>query len=573
MGDAEEHAFLSWFTKHGGWIDESLSLEKIPGMGRGLVATRPVAENERLFSIPRSMLLNLGTSALVPACEAAERALPPKPGNSWSDVMVRGWCPLILMLMWEHWFASTQEQDERLTWGPYFGIMPTLFTTPMFWSSDQLRELQGTDVQDKIGRMEAEVDYRECVLPYIQQYPDVFLGPDVADVQAGISKWYHVDLYHRMGSLILSRSFHVKRDLNHAEGDEADISSAPAEVAVERAMPRNDAQDDQVDEEEEEEADIEIQDDEDDEAKEENEEDVRDISMVPMADMLNAKFGSENTRCFYKRDALEMRCTRPIAIGEQLLNTYGNPPNSDLLRRYGFVDEPNRGDLLELPTTTIFDAATTKLCQVTGASEDAMRTFLMPRFEWACTELGIDEVFLLCRLSKPMNMAPYAGTLSLDTNRPLTSADKRVLSRATSEISDDLIGFVRLLCVTQSDFERAKKKEALPNARLDALEAIDASWPGHPPDGALLSVASVLRDALFLRGNIYPTAWDDTAKALVECTASSVDPHRMALVVRAGDQAILREHTTVTELVLAHARAQVSGPASNHAPSKKARRT
>ena len=572
MGDAEELAFLSWFTEHGGWIDQSLSLEKIPGMGRGLVATRPIAENERLFSIPRSMLLNLGTSALVPACEAAERARPPKAGHAWSDVMDRGWCPLILMLMWEHRHASTQEQNERFTWGPYFGIMPTSFTTPMFWNSNELRELQGTDVQDKIGRTEAEADYYECVLPYVQQYPDVFLGPGVHDVPAEISKWYHIDLYHRMGSLLLSRSFHVKRDLNHAESDDADISSAPAEVAVERAIPRNEAQDEQGDDEEEE-AEIEIQDDEDDEEKEENEEDVRDISMVPMADMLNAKFGSENTRCFYKREALEMRCTRPIAVGEQLLNTYGNPPNSDLLRRYGFVDEPNRGDLLELPATTIFDAALTKLSLATQVSEDVIRTFLMPRFEWACTELGIDEVFLLCRLSKPKNTAPYAGTLSLDTSRPLTSADRRVLSRASGEISDDLVGFARLLCVTQDDFERAKKKEALPNARLDAVEVIDASWPGSPPKGAMLSVASVLRDALALRGQAYPTTWKDTAKALVECTASSEDPYRMALVVRAGDQAILQEHTTVTELVLAHARAQASGAASNPAPSKKARRT
>ena len=163
--------------------------------------------------------------------------------------------------------------------------------------------------------------------------------------------------------------------------------------------------------------------------------------------------------------------------------------------------------------------------------------------------------------------------MSLDASRPLTSADRRVLSRASGEISDDLVGFVRLLCVTQDDFERAKKKEALPNARLDAVEAMDASWPGSPPKGAMLSVASVLLDALALRGQAYPTTWNDTAKALVECTASSEDPYRMALVVRAGDQAILQEHTTVTELVLAHARAQASGAASNPAPSKKARRT
>lgn len=565
MADDAERAFLAWFTEHGGWIDSSLSLEKIPGMGRGLVATRPIAENERLFSIPRSMLMNLDTSAFPKRCAAAEQAQKPRDGVFWSDIMARGWCPIILMLMWENWRASTQQKQDHISWGPYFGIMPHSFTTPMFWNEAQLKELQGTDIQDKIGRADVETDYYECVLPYIRQYPVVFLST-ATDVEAGINTWYNVDMYHRMGSSILSRSFHVKRDLSHAEPDEADISSAPAEVAVERAMPRGDDGDG-----DDEEAEIEIKDDDEDDDEEDNE-DVRDISMVPMADMLNAKFGSENTRCFYKREALEMRCTKPIAVGEQLLNTYGNPPNSDLLRRYGFVDEPNRGDLLEIPATMVVDAAVQKLCLVTGASETDIRACLTPRFEWACSEVGVDEAFLLCRLSKPEPTAPYAGTLPLQLGQEMRSGDKRVLSRAVGEIPDDLVGFVRLLCLTQHGFERAKKKEALPSARLDALEEVDKSWPGSPPEGAMLSVASVLRDALALRAKAYPTPWPETADLLAKCTASSEDPYRMALVVRAADEAILQEHDIVMDLVLAHARAQAASvqPAS-HTSSKKAR--
>ena len=609
MIDDEERAFLAWFTENGGWIDPSLSLEKIPGMGRGLVATRPIAENERLFTIPRSMLMNLDTSALAKTCQAAEKAKPPRSGCSWLDIMNRGWCPIILMLMWEHWRASSLQTSKQhmasISWGPYFGIMPKEFSTPMFWNSDELEELKGTDVEDKIGRAEAESDYHECVLPYIQQYPNVFLGTlPSSDVQAGIDRWYHVNMYHRMGSSILSRSFHVKRDLTHAEPDEADISSAPAEVAVVRTMPQNDQkdesqrphegiadeegrgveededeQDEQGDEHEENEGEDKDDDEDENEEEEEEEEDVRDISMVPMADMLNAKFGSENTRCFYKREALEMRCTRAIAVGEQLLNTYGNPPNSDLLRRYGFVDEPNRGDLLELPAEIIVDAAAAKLRQVTGAADDAVRACLMPRFEWACTELGLDEVFLLCRLSKPTALPPYAGTLPIDAHSTLTSANKRALSHAASDISEDLIGFVRLLCLTQEGFERAKKKEALPKAQLDAVEPLDNhTWPGSPPQGAMIAVASILSDALLLRTRAYPTSWPDTSKALVaQCEmAPPENRRRMALVVRAGEQAIVQEHNVVLQLALEHARAQANADMSrtkpDHVSTKKARR-
>lgn len=290
MADDQERAFLDWFTSNGGWIDSRLSLQKIPGMGRGLVALSAISENDRLFSIPRSMLMNLGTSGLQAACEAAEQEKAPREGLAWKDVLEHGWCGLILMLMWEHWRASTQGETTGMTWGPYFGIMPSTFSTPMFWTAEQLDMLQGTDIQDKIARAEAEEDYCTYVRPYIEQYPHIFVGVHASDLHAVIEKYYHIEMYHRMGSSILSRSFHVKRDLSHAESDEADITFAPAEVAVERAMPRGD-EGDEVDHEESAEIDM----DENDESEdEENDEDVRDISMVPMADMLNAKFGSEN---------------------------------------------------------------------------------------------------------------------------------------------------------------------------------------------------------------------------------------------------------------------------------------
>ena len=257
----------------------------------------------------------------------------------------------------------------------------------MFWTADEVKELAGTDLVDKIGQDEAEKDYQECVLPYIQQYPHVFVGTDGENAAQEIAQWYSLAMYHRMGSSILSRSFHVKRDLKHAESDDADIHSNPAEVSVQREMPGEEEGEESVqeiaqgDEEE---------DDDEEEEEEEDDENVRDISMVPMADMLNARFGSENTRLFYKREVLEMRCTKPVAVGEQMLNTYGNPPNSDLLRRYGFVDEPNRGDLVELPAELVVDAAVSKIVLATGAPQAQIEALAATRFEWACTELGMD---------------------------------------------------------------------------------------------------------------------------------------------------------------------------------------
>ena len=48
-----------------------------------------------------------------------------------------------------------------------------------------------------------------------------------------------------------------------------------------------------------------------------------------------------------------MRTIRPIIKGEQIYNTYGNLPNADLLRRYGYVIPGSRDDLVEITTEMI----------------------------------------------------------------------------------------------------------------------------------------------------------------------------------------------------------------------------
>ena len=48
-----------------------------------------------------------------------------------------------------------------------------------------------------------------------------------------------------------------------------------------------------------------------------------------------------------------MRSIQPIAKGEQIYNTYGNLPNADLLRRYGYVISGSRDDLVEISAELI----------------------------------------------------------------------------------------------------------------------------------------------------------------------------------------------------------------------------
>ncbi len=324
------------------------------------------------------------------------------------------------------------------TWGPYFDIMPIDFSTPMFWEQADLQHLSGTSIADKIARDEAEADYHNKALPFIRSLTNVFLdGVSEEEREAELQQWYSLDTYHVMGSRILSRSFHVKSrkkglegktvDMDDLDGeDDEDDDESEAEVLEDEgeAEDAGAASDDDAgdntknfdDDEDEEEAgeddgaddsDDDDDDSDDDSDDEDEQENIVDISMTPMADMLNARFESDNARLFYKSHVLEMRATKAISAGEQIFNTYADPPNSDLLRRYGHVDEPNGSDVVELDAKFVLQAASSHLSSLLSSNADELKKDLEERLEWACSSLGIDEVFILNYLFTPAKKAPH----------------------------------------------------------------------------------------------------------------------------------------------------------------------
>lgn len=151
-------------------------------------------------------------------------------------------------------------------------------------------------------------DYEEIVKPLVAGRLDIFGSPE----------YYSEDLYNQMGSLILSRSFHVEDPEDEGddeEGDEtkdqdlneADESNASLLQAAEGMDIHN--ENGHIEEE----GDL-------DEDDEEDREEVKHIAMVPWADMLNARHGCDNARLFYEKESLNMTTTKPIKKGEQIVS-------------------------------------------------------------------------------------------------------------------------------------------------------------------------------------------------------------------------------------------------------------
>ncbi|KAF5380369.1 hypothetical protein D9615_004738 [Tricholomella constricta] len=457
MSENSLEPFLSWFQKYGGSVDADLvGFAMFPESegGRGVVALKDIPEAHVLFSIPRSLTLSIRTSSL-----------PSRFGASaWQKMKLdQGWTGLILCMMWETARGTSSK------WLEYFDTLPTHFDTPMFWNQADLTELAGTSVIEKLGREEAEQSYTEKLLPAIQTRPDIF-SPEQAE-------YYSLASYHLMGSRILSRSFSVEKwnsgeeenensNTPNSRADEMDVDSSEGPEGAEEKI--DESHHDEMEEEDE-------------------EDDSSDTAMVPMADMLNARYGSENARLFDDENELRMISIKPIKAGEQIWNTFGDLPNSELLRRYGHVDLlplskgglGNPGDVVEIRADIAVSVTAQRHLSLTSESSQE-------RIEWWLEEGG-DDMFVL---------------------------------ESDLELPEPLISLIRLLLLEQGEWETARRKGKPPKPKVDAV------------------ILSIVHDVLETRLKAYPTTLQEDEGKVSEQISTNV---KHAIVVRMGEKRILHD--------------------------------
>ncbi|KAK3818907.1 MAG: hypothetical protein J3Q66DRAFT_281983 [Benniella sp.] len=310
--------FLDWLKANGATVSTSIALQdySAESAGRGVVATADINKDDELFSIPRPLLLSPENSELAKKIDLTTLA---------------GWNPLMMCMIYEYCHGETSR------WKPYFDILPTEFSTPMFWSDEELEELKGTGVVDKIGKEEAESVFKDQLWPLISANLELFPVQDKDEAS-------FLKIFHRMGSLIMAYAFH--NTLTDKESDE-----------------------DVMDED----------DDEDEDAK-------VSVSMVPMADMLNHKTGHNNARLFHEKECLRMVAIKPIKAGGQIYNTYGDLCNADLLRKYGFVDVPNPHNIAEISGQSVVSQCIEAVEGEAGRDE---------KVEWLLDNDGLEDFFIL----------------------------------------------------------------------------------------------------------------------------------------------------------------------------------
>ncbi|XP_067681659.1 actin-histidine N-methyltransferase-like [Haliotis asinina] len=120
-------AFLEWLANNG--VDTaSADIVQYPDLGYGLKANKDLKESELFLSIPRKLMLTV---------DSAKKSVL---GNLISEDKILQAMPnitLALHLLCEKWTPDS-------LWKPYIDIMPTSYTTPLYFSQEELQQFKGS---------------------------------------------------------------------------------------------------------------------------------------------------------------------------------------------------------------------------------------------------------------------------------------------------------------------------------------------------------------------------------------------------------------------------------------------
>ncbi|XP_075233927.1 SET domain containing 3 [Lycorma delicatula] len=124
-----QDAFITWLESNGAQIN-GVGIANFPGYELGIQAKRDLAEGEMLIGIPRKLMMTVDSvqcSLLGPLLSG--------------DTMVRHMpnVALALLLLVERF-----RKDKESHWLPYLNMLPTQYTTVLYFTPQQLQELRGS---------------------------------------------------------------------------------------------------------------------------------------------------------------------------------------------------------------------------------------------------------------------------------------------------------------------------------------------------------------------------------------------------------------------------------------------
>jgi hypothetical protein len=276
---------LDWFSNHGFYIADTVKITTSPLGGLGVVALNsfPAGSNELLLRIPKDLILSVRNCSISHLLEQA--GLTDATG-------------LIVALLHE------TSLGEKSVWHDYISSLPQRADVPILWTEEELEQLDGTEIgwgdiirKDKTAMC---ADFEQLVQPLVHAFPDLLPASHV-----------NQEMYLNAASLVSSRAFFVDEEHGEALVPLADLLNTHSQT-----------------------------------------EHTSTCSSHGEAELLEEGDGSIACPALHvsmgtpmvgeKRESvLEIRATKSIAKGEEILNCYGVHGNAGSLVVYGFTEKNN----------------------------------------------------------------------------------------------------------------------------------------------------------------------------------------------------------------------------------------
>lgn len=183
--------------------------------------------------------------------------------------------------------------------------------------------------------------------------------------------------------------------------------------------------------------------------------DVNGKSMVPVSDLLNASWNYNSVLEIDDEDDVDYICMvakKDIKAGDELLNIYGNHPNGELLRMYGYVEDDNDNEFAEIGLDTIINENDqyAKIIENINASYDMEDPLIMETYDVYKDEGVVSELVVLCEI-----LTNYGE----DKKKGLS--DKEIIKKTVGKvISNHQIGSAtRNLLMKVTDATKSKYEE------------------------------------------------------------------------------------------------------------------
>lgn len=303
-------------------------------------AVSDVDQGETLASIPKEACITVYTTELTDILAEEELA---------------GGLGLVIAVWYEKGLGKLSK------WSGYLMSMREREYLPIFWSEEELKQLQGTEVSGctDSDRRDIEEDYEQHVVPLMQKYPEAF--KNVSDTS--------LEAFKNAASLVASRAFAV--DEEHGDGmvPLADVFNHKVSIVkLSDDYAIHGAEDTSSDSsyhsgeeegggEEEEEHD---HDDDDSTAglqhlpcPQEDEDftmcGMKQANQLPLRLHIAIIDDTEN-------DSLKIIAASPIERGKEIFNTYGELGNAELVKKYGFCVPENPFTFVSLDKSCVFSA-------------------------------------------------------------------------------------------------------------------------------------------------------------------------------------------------------------------------